>query len=99
MFDFKESKISFEACADSPLGIEIPKGVFEISDSSGGLKETDNEFVVSRSDRCVILKCLFDPKETITSNNFYIMRIKVKAEYLRLENKQLDYVLEIKFKI
>ena len=83
MFDFKESKISFEACADSPLALDIPKGMFEINDSSGGLKETDNEFVYSRSDRCVVLRFSFDSKAAITPNNFFIMRIKVKAEYLK----------------
>jgi hypothetical protein len=99
MFDFKESKISFETCPDSPVLLNIPKGMFEINDSSTGLKDTDNEYVYSRSDRCIVIRFFLDSKVVLKPNNTYLMRIKIKAEYLRLENKQLDYVLEIKFKI
>lgn len=99
MFDFKESKISFEECQDSPIFVNIPKGVYEISDSSTGLTDSDNEYVHSRSDRCVIIRFFLDSKTLLKQNTTYIMKFKLKAEYLRLEVKHLEYLMEIKFKI
>jgi hypothetical protein len=99
MFDFKESKIFFEECQDSPIFVNIPKGVFEISDSSAGLKDSDNEYVHSRSDRCIVIRFFVDSKLVLKANNSYSIKFRLKAEYLRLEIKQLDYIVEVKFKI
>jgi len=99
MFDFKESKISFEECSDSPVAVNIPKGVFELADSSAGLKESDNEYVHSRSDRCLLIRFFLDKNLILKQNTSYIIKIKVIAEYLRLDVKQLEYLMELKFEI
>ncbi len=35
LFDFKETKISFEEYKDSPVEVVVPPGVFEIAESFG----------------------------------------------------------------
>ena len=70
----------------------IPTGVYELSENSKDIP--DDEFIVNKSDRCVILK--FAWKETSNTN---VLKFIVKAEYTRLEiTKTIKYALEIKFK-
>ena len=53
----------------------------------------DNEYIYSKSDRCIVLKFYYG------ESNKDILRFKIKAEYVRLENsKTIIYGVELKFK-
>lgn len=115
IFDFKETKISFEELADSPIKIVVPTGTYEISESLSSFSDTKcqektdtDPFIYSKSDRCVILNFKWENTEEIqklieNSNNennvSMVIRFKIKADYYRLEQKSLCYNMEIKFKI
>lgn len=102
IYDFKDTKISFEECPDSPVKLVLPKGVFEISenfDYNDNINDlTNKEFIFSKTDRCVILNFKYDLEGNYDMTNL-IMRFKIKAEYFRLEVKSLEYINQIKFKI
>jgi hypothetical protein len=98
IFDFKETKISFAQCSKSSIGVKLPTGTYEISENYSGVenKNSIDEFVFNKSDRCIILK--FKLEENYVKRDHYILRFKIIAEYLRLDNKTIEYISEIKFK-
>jgi hypothetical protein len=58
-----------------------------------------NEFVLQKGDRLIILlfRYVLDPNDT---NNIHaIIRFNIKAEYVRLDPKKIEYKVEIKLKI
>lgn len=99
IFDFKETKISFAECSKSGLDVKLPTGTYEISENYSSIenKSSNDEFIFNKSDRCIILK--FKLEENFVKKDNYILRFKIIAEYLRLENKTIEYISEIKFKI
>lgn len=101
IFDFKETIIAFEECIDSEVKVLLPTGVYEMSDNYNNpeKKLNQDQFIFSKSDRCLILKFKFDESFKNLKKDFYILRFKVKAEYVRLEAKHIEYISEIKFKI
>jgi hypothetical protein len=102
IFDFKETKIAFDESTDSEVKAVLPKGVYEISDSYSDSenKIAPDEFVFSKTDRCLILNFKLDESfKNLRRREFYILRFKVKAEYVRLEPKNIEYISELKFKI
>jgi hypothetical protein len=101
IFEFKETKISFEECLDSPYKVNLPTGVYELSEIMGNnldVKSYQKEFIFSKTDRCIILNFRWENISDIFENTKKI-RFKIKAEYIRLEAKNIEYLMEIKFKI
>lgn len=63
-------------------------------------KEEPNEYIHSKSDRSIILNFKWEDNTVFFEENKYILlRFQINAEYVRLDTKNLDYLMEIKFKI
>jgi hypothetical protein len=80
----------------------LPTGIYDISESTISEKDTKmttNEFIYSKTDRCIVLNFKWKPKTDILINDYVTLRFNIKAEYFRLENKHLEYVTELKFKV
>jgi hypothetical protein len=106
IFDFKETKISFKECQNSPCKVIFPTGVYDVSESFGSgeeenMSEEQKEFIYSKGDRSITLHFRWEIKEgnqnVLSGENSRIMRFIVNAEYFRLEQKHLEYTQEIKF--
>ena len=101
-----ETKISFQECPNSPVKVTLPSGVYEISESTKSSLDSDqssDEFIYNRSDRCIILNFKWETPQYYldqsSKSKTLIIRFKIKAAYVRLEPKNLEYISEIKFKI
>jgi hypothetical protein len=92
VFDFKDSRISFSKDETSPTDVIIPTGTYELSENTKDIPNDD--FLISKSDRSVILK--FGWNEIGATN---MLKFIVKAEYTRLDiTKTIQYALDVKFK-
>lgn len=94
MLDFKETKIHFNQCDESPTKVTLPSGSYDITESSDN-KETTDEFIFSKGDRMIILNFKYEG-ENLQENT--VIRFFVNAEYDRLTTNKIDYLVEIKFK-
>jgi hypothetical protein len=97
---------------DSPVKVILPVGEYEIS---GGSESESNEYIYSKSDRWIVLNFKWEElsgglenTNTTAINSsidrtdkikFIKLRFRIKAEYVRLETKKMEYITEIKFKI
>lgn len=100
IFDFKETSISFKNVEDSPMKVTLPEFVYEVSESltSSDSKTDSSEkdmAIYNKSDRCVILYFKTEPQLPGT----HIFKFKIVAEYVRLEPKTIEYIMEIKYKL
>lgn len=111
----KEIKLQFNISNYSPNDFELPNGKYDLKYSiiqSTGNKF--DKFFVSEGDRFIILKFYWKKDDPIISDDilanpinniikpkkaYKIFRFNLKIEYPRTEQVEIEYEMEIKFKI
>lgn len=107
IFDFKEAKIQFkDSDSFKRVKVNLPKGNYELSefyseDDGTDKKPDEDEFLISKSERTVLLKFTwtFEEEEKQKDDfnpNLVILRFIISVEYTRLETKNIEYELEVK---
>lgn len=74
IFDYKEAKISFSESENSEYEMTIPDGKYEVSDTSLGetgeyMFNNTDPYIISKSDRCIVLKFSWGNKRLIKEKN------------------------------
>jgi len=113
IIDLKEIKIAFKQAEDSQLKLDLPINRYELKYSlSQTVATISDNYVLNEGDRFIIFKiCWEDENEydspEINPNNLpaknkgtpLIFRFILNVEYPRTEPVEIDYKMEIKFKI
>ena len=80
----------------------LPSGSYDVSDrlnNDKSVTEDKNEFVLQKGDRLIILLFRYVTDQKNANDTHAIIRFNIKAEYVRLESKKIDYKVEIKLKL
>ncbi len=113
LLDLKEIKIAFKQANDSQLKIDLPPNKYDLKYSlTQAVTTTSDNYVLSEGDRFIIFKfCWEDENEydsqEITPNSIpmknkgisLVFRFILNVEYPRTEPVEIDYKMEIKFKL
>lgn len=99
IFDFKEAKLTFKPSNNfSRVQVDLPQGEYDVSEILGeeeSIPKTHDEYLITQSERCVVLKFSWSTDEN-EPTSLVILNFKVCAEYTRLDTKKIEYELEIK---
>lgn len=113
LLDLKEIKIAFKQAEDSQLKLDLPVSRYDLKYSLTQTVTTiSDNYVLSEGDRFIIFKiCWEDENEydspEITPNSLppknkgtsLVFRFILNVEYPRTEPVEIDYKMEIKFKV
>ena len=80
----------------------LPSGVYDVSDrlnNDKSITDDKNEFILQKGDRLIILLFRYVIDQKNLNDTHAILRFNVKAEYVRLETKKIEYKVEIKLKL
>jgi hypothetical protein len=115
LLDLKEIKIAFKEAHDSNLKLELPPGRYDLKYTiTQTITPISDNYILSEGDRYIIFKFCWiedeyysnDTNSQYSSNNFItnkkqyrIMRFILNVEYPRTEPVEIDYKMEIKFRL